>query len=804
MIEWIPFNRLVNWQKIREEESEAVFMATWLDGKRILETIENDLFKKKLIYYMQLEGDVVYGISQNTETKEYIIVIPDKKAPYEKCTQCGQSNALPSWCQYCDLLETTQKWTSGNSVINDLIKDFQMKAKKAIVWIPYDILNNFPMDKEEESGTISMATSLDGIRIIKNELTKYIQSRIESCGVNLKILHNSQKSEFFIEKLTNYMKVEGNILYGISQDEKTKEYIMVIPDEFSSRRNASNGECEHCKKCNTSPAWCQSCDPLKITQEWTSGNEMIDNFIKYFQIKAEKYEKVIEWIPFDKLINLRKFKEFDLEINKESDAEIKESDQEFKISDLVFMATWSSGIRKIEGVSEKYTRSRKISTVELMKLHCTQISDLNLEKFKNYIEKYKIHGLTQNTENQYMIAIDFFNDERKPINGICIHCERDNTNPAWCQLCDHSIITQETSGDKDIDKCIKEFQLKSTTYEKVIEWIPFNMLENIETIGKGGFGTVYSAVWLDGKRIIEGNNDVGYARSRKRCKVALKTLSSPQTSSNFLTEFQNHMQCRLGGSELEIYGLTQNENKDYLMVLQYAIRGNLHEFLQQNFRDSNFTWKEKLEQLKDISHDLNRIHLKRWNQTLSGKIKSYIADLGLSRKKDDNSKVIFGVMPYVAPEVLSGQQLTSAADIYGFGVIMSEMSTGQRPFNGYPFVKSLAFKICNGLRPEFASGTPSCYIELAKKCMDFDLKERPNAEQVYDKLQEWIKCIEDSVDNEIKKQFLDADKKEVETLQINLHPGSMYTSKMINTQNIQKILSATKVSIPVDVIEINE
>ncbi|RIB17422.1 hypothetical protein C2G38_1433396 [Gigaspora rosea] len=156
---------------------------------------------------MQLEGNIVYGISQNTETKEYIIVIPDKynskkNAPYEKCTQCGQSNALPSWCHYCDLLETTQKWTSGNSVINDLIKDFQMKAKKAIVWIPYDILNNFPMDKEEESGTISMATSPDGIRIIKNELTKYIQSRIESCGVNLKILHNSQKSEFFIEKVS--------------------------------------------------------------------------------------------------------------------------------------------------------------------------------------------------------------------------------------------------------------------------------------------------------------------------------------------------------------------------------------------------------------------------------------------------------------------------------------------------------------------------------------------------------------------------------------------------------------------------
>ena len=36
MIEWIPFNRLINLQKIKEDESEMIFMATWLDGIRII------------------------------------------------------------------------------------------------------------------------------------------------------------------------------------------------------------------------------------------------------------------------------------------------------------------------------------------------------------------------------------------------------------------------------------------------------------------------------------------------------------------------------------------------------------------------------------------------------------------------------------------------------------------------------------------------------------------------------------------------------------------------------------------------
>ncbi|RIB11776.1 kinase-like domain-containing protein [Gigaspora rosea] len=104
---------------------------------------------------------------------------------------------------------------------------------------------------------------------------------------------------------------------------------------------------------------------------------------------------------------------------------------------------------------------------------------------------------------------------------------------------------------------------------------------------------------------------------------------------------------------------------------------------------------------------------------------SYISDMGLSKNvfENDSEGCIYGVIPYVAPEVLSGQKFTKEADIYGFGVIMSEMSTGQRPFDGYRFNEELAVKICIGLRPEFAPGTPECYIKLANQCMDSDPKK---------------------------------------------------------------------------------
>jgi serine/threonine protein kinase len=121
------------------------------------------------------------------------------------------------------------------------------------------------------------------------------------------------------------------------------------------------------------------------------------------------------------------------------------------------------------------------------------------------------------------------------------------------------------------------------------------------------------------------------------------------------------MTCNLNYSQLAIYGITQNpETNEYFMAFQYADNGSHRKYLTKNF--SKLTWQSKLQILRDISQELycihdfaNYVHADfhsgniLQDQRNNKNTKSYIADLGLSKKKDEFSSkdVIYGVMPRV-------------------------------------------------------------------------------------------------------------------------------------------------------------
>ena len=140
------------------------------------------------------------------------------------------------------------------------------------------------------------------------------------------------------------MQLEDRSIYGLTQNIITNEY-MIVFDQFSSKRDEYYGKCTSCNRNNTSPAWCQTCDPQKITQGWTSENKDVDNCIHEFQLKAASYEDVIEWIPFNRFDN----------IQNNSDG---------------LLATWLDGIRYAN-----YNKSKKnIDTYEKIRMENVTIA----------------------------------------------------------------------------------------------------------------------------------------------------------------------------------------------------------------------------------------------------------------------------------------------------------------------------------------------------------------------------------------------------------------------------------------------
>ena len=201
----------------------------------------------------------------------------------------------------------------------------------------------------------------------------------------------------------------------------------------------------------------------------------------------------------------------------------------------------------------------------------------------------------------------------------------------------------------------------------------------------------------------------------------------------------------------------------------------------------------------------------------SEKNHSFISDFGLSgppneQKSDDK---ICGVLPYIAPEVLNGEPYTLSSDIYSFGVVMAELSSGKPPFYKRKHNTSLALEICNGLRPEFGKGTPEIYKKLACKCMNAIPNQRPTASELYDILNFWDDCNGHSSyqevekfgykGKEIKAIFEEADK-EIPNISVSYEkdPDAVYTSRVFTFNNLPKPVNSSIITSCLNEEENNE
>ncbi|CAB4433408.1 unnamed protein product [Rhizophagus irregularis] len=125
--------------------------------------------------------------------------------------------------------------------------------------------------------------------------------------------------------------------------------------------------------------------------------------------------------------------------------------------------------------------------------------------------------------------------------------------------------------------------------------------------------------------------------------------------------------------------------------------------------------------------------------------------------QSSTDKTPYGVLPFVAPEVLRGDKFTEAADIYGFGMIMSELISGEPPFVDREYDMNLTLSICNGQRPQIPEYTPEPYAELMKRCWDPIPTNRPKAEGLSDEFEGLLNILYPGKDESNESIKLDKD-----------------------------------------------
>ncbi|RIA79982.1 hypothetical protein C1645_839504 [Glomus cerebriforme] len=88
---------------------------------------------------------------------------------------------------------------------------------------------------------------------------------------------------------------------------------------------------------------------------------------------------------------------------------------------------------------------------------------------------------------------------------ICENCQKECLAILYCEYCIRNYLKEnlsnwisENNKNNNIDDLIQECQMESLTSSKVVEWIPYSNLQNINYLTKGGCSKIYIADWIGG------------------------------------------------------------------------------------------------------------------------------------------------------------------------------------------------------------------------------------------------------------------------------------------------------------------
>jgi len=191
-----------------------------------------------------------------------------------------------------------------------------------------------------------------------------------------------------------------------------------------------------------------------------------------------------------------------------------------------------------------------------------------------------------------------------------------------------------------------------------------------------------------------------------------------------------------------------------------------------NSRFKELTWRNQIGILYRLAWGLKSLHINEISHNdlhpgnilldidLGGVMYPVLTDFGLCKSIDESRTFenIYGVIPYMAPEILCSQGYTIVSDVYSFGMIMWLVLTGKEPYYDHEINEHLIIKILEGFRPQISKEIPELLVKLMTKCWDSEPSNRPDIFTIWKELWCCYNYLNKDENSEIKQQFESYDK----------------------------------------------
>lgn len=277
-----------------------------------------------------------------------------------------------------------------------------------------------------------------------------------------------------------------------------------------------------------------------------------------------------------------------------------------------------------------------------------------------------------------------------------------------------------------------------------------NGFSHSNLIGRGRYSSVYQGALFQDRNVVA---------------VKVFSLETRGAQKSFIAEcnaLRNVRHRNLVPILTACSSIDAKGNDFKALVYEFMPRGDLHALLYSTRDDetsstsNHITLAQRLSIVVGLADALEYLHhnnqgtivhcdLKPSNILLDGNMTAHVGDFGLARFRVDStasslgdsistsSIAIKGTIGYVAPEYASGGQVSTAADVYSFGIVLLEIFLRKRPtddmfkdglnianfveFNFPDRILQIVDPVLLQDQQDFSQGTPVAMKEKGSECL---------------------------------------------------------------------------------------